>query len=50
LDHELTESGWLTMPVDPQLIFGVPSEEMWETALSRIGAKPSSFQQSSGVH
>jgi putative transcriptional regulator len=50
LEHELAESGWLTLPVDPQLIFGVPSEQMWETALSRIGAEPSSFQQSSGVH
>jgi len=53
LDQELAASAWLTLDVDPQLIFNVPPEQMWETAIRRLGANPSSFQAtpgSSGVH
>ena len=50
LDKELTASAWLTTDVDPGLIFGVPPEEMWETAIRRLGADPAALQSSSGVH
>ncbi len=50
LDHEIAESGWLTMDVDPALIFSVPPEEMWETAIRRLGTDPANLQTSSGVH
>jgi putative transcriptional regulator len=50
LDKELAESAWLTTDVDAGLIFGVPPEEMWETAIRRLGADPAAFQTSSGVH
>jgi putative transcriptional regulator len=50
LDQELASSAWLTMPVDPGLIFDVPSEEMWDTAIRRLGTDPSAFQMSGGVH
>jgi putative transcriptional regulator len=50
LDHELAASAWLTLDVDPQLIFGVPAEKMWETAIRRLGTDPSALQTSSGVH
>ena len=50
LDNELTESSWLMMDVDPALIFSVPAEQMWETAIRKLGADPSGLQQSSGVH
>lgn len=50
LDKELAASAWLTTPVDPGLIFGVPPEEMWETAIRRLGAEPSALQTSPGVH
>src|SRR4029079_15630313 len=50
LDTELAESAWLMMDVDPALIFSVPAEEMWQTAIRRLGADPSALQQSSGVH
>jgi len=50
LDKELTASGWLMTEVDPALIFGVPAEHMWETAIRRLGADPSALQTSSGVH
>lgn len=50
LDKEIAASGWLTMPVDPALIFGVPADDMWETAIRRLGTDPSALQTSSGVH
>ena len=50
LDDEIAASAWLTMEVDPALIFGVPAEQMWETALRRLGADPSALQRSFGVH
>ena len=50
LDKELAESAWLTTAVDPALIFGVPAEQMWETAIRRLGTNPSALQTSSGVH
>ena len=50
LDQEIAASGWLTMDVDPSLIFGVPAEQMWETAIRRLGADPAALQTSPGVH
>ena len=50
LDQEIASSAWLTMSVDPWLIFNVPPDQMWETAIRRLGADPSSLQTSSGVH
>jgi putative AlgH/UPF0301 family transcriptional regulator len=38
------------MDVDPKLIFGVAPEDMWETAIRRLGADPSALQTSGGVH
>jgi putative transcriptional regulator len=50
LDQEIAASGWLTMDVDPALIFGMPAEQMWDTAIRRLGADPAAFQTSPGVH
>lgn len=50
LDVELAESAWLMAPVQPDLIFDVPLASMWETAIRRLGAEPSTLQGSSGVH
>jgi len=50
LDKELSESAWLTTEVDASLIFGVQPDEMWETAIRRLGADPAAFQTSSGIH
>jgi putative transcriptional regulator len=50
LEEEIAASAWLTMNVDPGLIFSVPPELMWETALRRLGTDPSQLQTSSGVH
>jgi putative transcriptional regulator len=48
LDREIAASGWLTMPVDPSLIFNTPPDQMWETALRRLGADPAGLQIAGG--
>lgn len=50
LDKEIAASAWLSLDVDPALIFGVPPEQMWEAGIRRLGADPSALQTSSGVH
>ena len=50
LEQEIAGSAWLTMEVDAGLIFSVPPELMWETALRRLGTDPAQLQRSFGVH
>lgn len=50
LEAEIAASAWLTIDVDPALIFSVPPELMWETAIRRLGTDPAKLQVSSGVH
>jgi putative transcriptional regulator len=50
LESEIAASAWLMTDVDPSLIFGVPPELMWETAIRRLGTDPAKLQMSSGVH
>jgi putative transcriptional regulator len=50
LDVELAQSSWLLAPVQTDLIFSIPVDEMWETAIRRLGAEPSKLHGSSGVH
>lgn len=51
LDREIAASAWLTMQVDPALIFNVPPDQMWETAIRRLGADPAALQiASGGIH
>ena len=50
LDVELAHSAWLIGSVDADLVFDVDADLMWETAIRRLGADPSSLQMSHGVH
>lgn len=50
LDQELSQSAWLTCDVDLELVFDTEPARMWETAIRRLGADPSAFQMSHGVH
>ena len=36
--------------IDLDLVFDIAPELMWETAIRRLGADPSSLQTSHGVH
>lgn len=50
LDEELAQSAWLIASVQLDLIFDVEPSAMWETAIRRLGADPSTLQPSHGVH
>ena len=50
LDEELASSAWLTVDVDPVLIFDTPADEMWDQAIRRLGTEPGSLQVGQGVH
>jgi putative transcriptional regulator len=50
LEAELHASAWLIGEADRDLIFQTPPENMWETAIRRLGADPAALQMSRGVH
>ena len=50
LDAELAESAWLIIPVELDLIFEIPANGAWETAIRRLGADPHLLQMGHGVH
>jgi putative transcriptional regulator len=50
LDEELAQSAWLMGDVDLDIVFDLPADVMWETAIRRLGADPSSLTMSHGVH
>jgi putative transcriptional regulator len=50
LDTELAESSWLIADVQPDLIFDTDPSAIWETAIRRLGADPTTLQMSRGVH
>lgn len=50
LDEELAQSAWLIGDIHLDLVFDVSASAMWETAIRRLGADPSSLQASHGVH
>lgn len=50
LETELEESSWLLSDVDQDLLFNTPADRMWEAAIRRLGADPSTLQASRGVH
>jgi len=50
LDVELAQGSWLMAPVQPDVIFELGTDAMWETVIRRMGAEPSMLHGSSGVH
>jgi putative transcriptional regulator len=50
LDEELAQSAWLIADLELDLVFDVAADAMWETAIRRLGADPSTLQTSHGVH
>jgi putative transcriptional regulator len=50
LDEELAQSAWLMGDVDLDIVFDLPPDVMWETAIRRLGADPSALTMSHGVH
>ncbi len=50
LDEELAQSAWLMSDVELDLIFDISASAMWETAIRRLGADPSTLTVGHGVH
>jgi len=50
LEAELNASAWLIADIDRELIFNTRADQMWETAIRRLGADPAALQMSRGVH
>ena len=50
LDREIAASAWLTMEVDPALIFNTPPDQMWEAAMKSLGIDPRDLFISRGVN
>ena len=50
LDDELAASAWLMGDVDLDIVFDTAAGEMWESAIRRLGADPSTLTMSHGVH
>jgi len=49
LEEEMAQSAWLITEVDPDLVFDVAADRMWETAIRRLGTDPGALQMSHGV-
>lgn len=49
LDAELAASAWLTVPPDPDLVFGTAAGEMWERAIRSLGVDPMALQVAPGI-
>ncbi len=50
LDAELTASAWLNIPVDVDLVFETPSDELWLTAMHTLGVDPAALAPAPGIH
>jgi putative transcriptional regulator len=37
LEHEMVENAWLSGPIDPTIIFQIPSEKRWAAAAALLG-------------
>jgi putative transcriptional regulator len=42
-EKEIAAGAWVPMPLAPDLVFDVPLERRWETAVRRLGLHPGEF-------
>jgi putative transcriptional regulator len=50
LESELAQSAWLSAPLQLDLIFQTPAEDMWDAAIRSLGVDPAMLQLGPGVH
>ncbi len=46
LEREIEENSWVVAPLDSSIIFDVPAEDRWSTALKSIGVDPGTLVDS----
>jgi len=49
LDDEIRDGSWIFVDLDPALVFDVPPEHRWRTALATLGIDPSRYFSLGGV-
>lgn len=50
LDGELATSSWLNAPLDLDMVFTTPAEDLWERAIRSLGVEPSAIAAAPGIH
>lgn len=50
LEGELAASAWLNAPLDLDIVFNTPAEQMWNEAIKRLGVDPLLLHMGPGVH
>jgi putative transcriptional regulator len=48
LDAEIQANGWLSVPADDELVFGIDHEHKWERALAKLGISPAMLSADAG--
>ncbi|MCW9016674.1 MAG: YqgE/AlgH family protein, partial [Kangiellaceae bacterium] len=48
LEREIMENSWLTVPVDPSIIFSTDIEKRWEKAVEILGIDPNNLSEFAG--
>ncbi len=49
LEFEIKENAWLSMPCAPDIIFELPIDERWESAINRLGIDPDLLSGTAGT-
>ena len=50
LEGELAASAWLNAPLDLDIVFNTPADEMWNRAIKQLGVDPLLLHMGPGVH
>lgn len=50
LEFELAQGAWLSAKAEPEVIFEIPPEDMWDHVVRGMGIEPSSLVSTTGVH
>ena len=48
LEQELMQNAWLSLPCDQDILFEVPIEERWKSAMGRLGVDPDLLTEAAG--
>jgi putative transcriptional regulator len=50
LEGEMAEGAWIVAPSDPDIVFGVDPESMWDHVVRGLGIDPATLIPTQGVH
>ena len=50
LEGEMTQGAWLVAPSDPDVVFGVAPDAMWDHVVRGLGIDPATLVPTQGVH